>query len=26
MENQISEVIPDLKKASSGLSIKVEGT
>jgi flavodoxin len=26
MEEQISEVMPDLKKASSGLSIKVEGT
>lgn len=26
MENQISEVIPDLKKASSGVSIKVEDT
>ncbi|MFX1498026.1 MAG: flavodoxin family protein [Promethearchaeota archaeon] len=26
MEKQISEVMPDLTKASSGLSIKVEGT
>ena len=25
MEEQISEVMPDLPKASSGLSIKVEG-
>jgi len=26
MEVQISEVMPDLTKASAGLSIKVEGT
>lgn len=26
MEQQVSEVMPDLTKASSGLSIKVEGT
>ncbi len=26
MEEQISEVMPDLKKASAGLSIKIEGT
>jgi flavodoxin len=26
MEEQINEVMPDLKQASSGLSIKVEGT
>jgi hypothetical protein len=26
MEDQISEVMPDLTKASPGLSIKVEGT